>query len=374
MLFGSLLLAALVGNLLLFVPPIQSVSKCIQLKEKLEFNCPWDSKQFINSPSAASPPSSETEDDIENFAPLAIPKCFEKKAEKKSKFGPTATSSLSAQSKPSKILSFRFKDCRIKCRKGYNKTSNLRWRDRNANEFSGPGFCLISEEFEEENCFSLNETLSNQLQLSLDLSMNSLPTLNQFHSVIHSINLESELTVKNKSNNRYQRIHCAGASIDDCKIVCSIEKSTMLPSMQQIKVIDKRSHLITFWSYLCLRVILIIIIATEMSLLKAAILTMVNSNASEYGYQRVWASYAVCVIPLVSGIIMDKLISNGSSQTFSPCFYLFSGLKVIMAFVAFGLKLDLVAPSAAIFSKVRELAKRPEVSIFLFYAAFIGMC
>lgn len=69
---------------------------------------------------------------------------------------------------------------------------------------------------------------------------------------------------------------------------------------------------------------------------------------------------------------MDKLISNGSTQTFSPCFYLFSGLKIIMAFVAISLNLDLSTPSAAIFSKLGELARRPEVSIFLFYAAFIG--
>ena len=44
-----------------------------------------------------------------------------------------------------------------------------------------------------------------------------------------------------------------------------------------------------------------------------------------------------------------------------------------MAFVAIGLSLDLATPSAAIFSKLSELARRPEVSIFLFYAAFIGM-
>ena len=98
-----------------------------------------------------------------------------------------------------------------------------------------------------------------------------------------------------------------------------------------------------------------------------------NANDSEYGYQRVWASYAVCIIPMLSGVIMDRLIANGSTQTFSPCFYLFSGLKVIMAFVAIGLSLDLATPSAAIFSKLSELARRPEVSIFLFYAAFIGM-
>lgn len=57
---------------------------------------------------------------------------------------------------------------------------------------------------------------------------------------------------------------------------------------------------------------------------------MVNANGSEYGFQRVWASYAVVCIPMITGVIMDRLILNGSTQTFSPCFYLFSGLKVIM--------------------------------------------
>lgn len=320
MLFGSLLLAAIVGNLLLFVPPIQSVSKCIQSGEQLEFACPFNPNLLLTTTS----PSVETEEDTD-FAPLSIPKCFEKKQEKKNKFGSNGNSRIN-QNKPAKIFSYRFNHCKVSC-KNDEKMTNFRWKDKASNEFKGPGFCLTSEEFNDENCFGLlNDTISNQMQFSIDLSMNSQPVSNRFESTIHSINRDIELTdnlVKNKSINRYQRINCMSKGSDDCKIICSIEKATMLPNLQQIKVVDPKSHFITFWTYLVLRVFMVIIIATEMSLLKAAILTMVNANSSEYGYQRVWASYAVCIIPMITGVIMDKLISNGSTQTFSPCFYLF---------------------------------------------------
>lgn len=320
MLFGSLLLAAIVGNLLLFVPPIQSVSKCALVEEQLEFSCPFVGSSLVTTP-GTSP--LETEDEPDNYAPLRVPQCFEKKPEKKSKFG--SNSALRPnQNRPAKIMNLRFSHCRVQCRLT-DANRGLRWRDKAATEFRGPGFCLTSEEFESENCFpATNETLLKQLQFSLDLSMNSLPIANRFESSIHSINRDEQLTdglVRNRSINRYQRINCLGR--EDCKIVCPIEKATSLPNLQQIKVVDARSHFITFWTYLVLRVLMVIIIATEMSLLKAAILTMVNANDSEYGYQRVWASYAVCVIPMISGIIMDRLIANGSTQTFSPCFYLF---------------------------------------------------
>lgn len=274
MLFGSLLLAAIVGNLLLFVPPIQSISKCTQIEEQLEFACPFSPGFLLTTPGTS--PSTETEDESDNFAPLAMPKCFEKKPEKKSKFGSNSNLRL-AQNKPAKILNYRFSHCRVVCQMTEGNR-NLRWRDKSANEFSGPGFCLTSEEFESENCFpATNETMMRQLQFSIDLSMNSLPVANRFESSIHSINRDEQLTdglVRNRSISRYQRINCLAR--DDCKIICPIEKSTQLPNMQQSRVVDSRSHFITFWTYLVLRVLMVIIIATEMSLLKAAILTMVS--------------------------------------------------------------------------------------------------
>lgn len=312
MLFGSLLLAAIVGNLLLFVPPIQTVSKCTLLQEQLRLGCPTNSS--INS--------FESEDEPENFAPLNIPRCFEKKQEKKNKFG--SNSNLrNTSNRPSKILQYRLNHCMIRC-KDNEKAKQLRWNDKNQNEFRGSGFCLTSEEFNEELCFKVNNTNADKLQFSLDISMNSQPESNQFHGVITEINRENQFPdIEAKLSSRFQKLNCISAAPNDCQIQCSIEKNTMLPNMQQTRIVDAKSHFITFWTYLVLRVFMVIIIATEMSLLKAAILTMVNANGSEYGYQRAFGSYAVCIVPMITGVIMDRLILNGSTQTFSPCFYLF---------------------------------------------------
>lgn len=73
--------------------------------------------------------------------------------------------------------------------------------------------------------------------------MNSKPESNQFHSVITEINRDNQLgdnLIDNKS--RYQKLNCISSAYNDCQILCSIEKNTMLPNMQQIRILDAKSH------------------------------------------------------------------------------------------------------------------------------------
>lgn len=298
MLFGSLLLAGIVGNLLLFVPPIKNVSECAKTQETIQIRCHWNVEQLVNF-NANRSSSIESEDEADNYAPFDVPKCFEKRQEKKNKF--SSNNNLRSTPNPSKIFGYTYNHCTVKCQND-EVSRNIRWRSQQtAVEYKGPGFCLISEEFDHENCFSLagNASMKTAMRFNLALSMSGLPDnlTKQFQGAITSIDRDRYLTdnlVRDKTIFKYQRINCIGATSDDCKIVCPIEKNTVLPNMQQKKMVDAKSHFITFWTYLFLRVFMVIIIATEMSLLKAAILTMVNGNGSEYGFQRVWASYAVC--------------------------------------------------------------------------------
>lgn len=113
-------------------------------------------------------------------------------------------------------------------------------------------------------------------------------------------------------------------------------------------MIDPASRSKTFWMYMLFRISLVVVIATEMSLLKAAILTIIAKHDSEYGFQRVWASVAVSIVPPITGVIMDRLIAAGDTDAFYPCFYVYSGLKVAMAAVSLVVNLDAKAPSIEI--------------------------
>lgn len=72
----------------------------------------------------------------------------------------------------------------------------------------------------------------------------------------------------------YQKLVCKST---DCQIKCPIKELTRISASHvQKKAIDPVSRQKTFWMYLILRISLIVVIATEMSLLKAAILTIVG--------------------------------------------------------------------------------------------------
>jgi len=128
----------------------------------------------------------------------------------------------------------------------------------------------------------------------------------------------------------------------------------------------------TFWYYLILRISLIVVIATEMSLLKAAILTIIDRHDSEYGFQRLWSSIAVCIVPPITGIVMDRLKASGDPDAFYPCFYVYSGFKIFMAAVALVVDLNAKAPSLQIWKKLGQLAKNREALTLLVFVTIIG--
>lgn len=156
----------------------------------------------------------------------------------------------------------------------------------------------------------LPSTLANSAQTAAAAGPITL-----LEGVITSI--ERQSAHSNDPLRHYQTIRCNSELHEDCHISCPIHADDRLPDMQQQLVDDPISHHITFWLYLLLRIMMSIIIATEMSMLKAAILTLVEKHDSEYGFQRMWASVSVAFVPLCTGILMDRLIASGNFALFN---------------------------------------------------------
>ncbi|XP_013786945.1 uncharacterized protein LOC106470914, partial [Limulus polyphemus] len=177
-------------------------------------------------------------------------------------------------------------------------------------------------------------------------------------------------------NNTFQMVSCNSELLDknqknySCSAQCSVN-SKFVSSDRVPLVTDAKSKIVTFWFYLVLRILLIICIATEISLLKAAILTIIEEYKTEYGFQRVWVSVANCISPPVTGVVMDYL-QRGSVEDYRPCFFTYGGMKIIMAVITLFINITAKAPSMQLLSNIKRLLRNPETTVLLLYCAFIG--
>lgn len=199
--------------------------------------------------------------------------------------------------------------------------------------------------------------------------------VNKTRETCISSNITFQFRVSNESfsqeffygNDSYDMIIC---SVPDNWTSCEVKCFT---SEKNITKIDATSKMITFWAYLAIRVGLFVIIATEMSLLKAAILTILDKVDSDYGFQRLWASVAVCVVPPLTGVLMDSM-KKGDIEDYRPSFYIYGGMKVFMAVIALIVKMDVKPPTLHVWRNLGKLLKNFEVDTLLFYCTFIGSC
>lgn len=269
----SLLLSALLASSLIFVPRIQRVPECVRDHHPIEIACPTSGStgnRFLN---------------------LTFPKCL------KSDLAKSASMTRSyLTAKPLELLVLS--NCRINCE---SKSSQL---------------CLYDER-DGDYCFHLDPTKSSSpsspplgtstFTIKLSPDSDKLNNLGgrSLDALLHTVTLNSAT---------YLDLTCRSNST--CSVKCPLSEQNVIPNHRQEIVDDPVSQRITFWMYLIIRVSLIVVIATEMSLLKSAILTIVDKNDSEYGYQRLWASIANIFIPPLTGMAMDQIKKAGKFGDF----------------------------------------------------------
>ncbi|XP_076319059.1 major facilitator superfamily domain-containing protein 6-like [Tachypleus tridentatus] len=337
----SLVFCAGVSNLLLLVPAVKMIPDSTFLRFQATFACPVDGSSLLNisvPEKIYSKIISETNSTI--------------KLSSRSQNSTSEASGDEGSLDESMIL----KNCNIYCdSKGAglldvkNFTKSLK-------------LCIY--EYQDHQCreFGKNETDSITIRLgdlmnSSAVSTFSVTKIYVKNKTFHMISCDSELPSKNQNNY-------------SCRVQCSVN-SSFLYSDRVPLVPDAKSKAVTFWYYLVLRVLLIICIATEISLLKAAILTIIDEYKTEYGFQRVWVSVANCISPPITGVVMDYL-QRGSVEDYRPCFFTYGSMKILMAALTLFMNLTVKAPSMQLLSNIRRLLKNPETTILLLYCAFIG--
>ena len=340
MLSIALVICACIAYLLLYVPKINTVLECVHNGQSVRMECP-------KTGSVA---------DRDRYFELTLPNCLKPITDTKSEPGNELAigngkyrNFKPANSMPMELITFA--GCSVSCE-------------------SSPGSLCLYYESDGNYCFGLDSRSSKPFRpdsLVIKLSPNS-----ELIGNYSTPRMDATLHTVTYNGNTYLDLTCKTNGSANCYVDCPLNKPGMIPHFKQRKIPEPSSLRLTFWMYLVLRVSLIVVIATEMSLLKAAILTLVAKNNSEYGYQRLWSSMAVVFVPPLTGIVMDKLKKSGDIDAFVPCFIVYCSFKLIMAVVSFFIDLNIKPPAMELWGKLSKLLRNKEVAILLFYVTFIG--
>ncbi|XP_074599701.1 major facilitator superfamily domain-containing protein 6-like [Brevipalpus obovatus] len=333
----SLIICAIIGALIVMIPKISQLPECVLRGDELTTSCP-----SVGSLSG-------------RFLNLTLPECLKQKSLASSESSLSTGRGLEKTITTSRSLALlSLINCRVYCN---NNNSQL---------------CLYFES-DGNYCFNLEPNSSHRSGkypsfTSEPLTIALSPDSDQLF-IANQRNVEASLHTVSHNSKTYLDLTCR--SSDRCDVRCPLISQNAIPHHYQNIVPDPGSKRLTFWLYLVLRVALFVTVATEMSLVKATILTLVDKNKTEYGYQRVWASIANVFIPPLTGIAMDRAREAGSGD-FLPCFIVYCSFKLTMALVTVFIKLDIKPPATNVMSKLNQLIRSREVVIFLFYVTFIG--
>lgn len=243
----SLILCAILANFILLVPKIKIITECQDNNQFLELTCPSNDDDLIT---------------------LKVPDCFES----------TIKSVQPIKSFSSSLNLISFDDCFLECS---HSTRDI--------------YCFSDVDQRKNQCYSASDPgnikptkkRNFDIQISINADeLNGNENNGLLSSVINSIKFE---------NQTYYQLSCKPGG-NGCTVNCPVTKETKLKNHSLKLIADPASRWKTFWMYLLFRVSLYLVIATEMSLLKAAILTIVDKHDSEYGFQRLWAMISVCLV------------------------------------------------------------------------------
>lgn len=160
---------------------------------------------------------------------------------------------------------------------------------------------------------------------------------------------------------------------DICSVKCSatIPRELLCSNTKTTQVFDPMA---TFWSYLMVRVLNGLTLATSFTLFDGAAMAILKEHKGEYGLQRLYANLGAIVVTPVSGVLIDIFSDMNGTQDYRPAFYLYCGLKVLAAIIILFVNLDFRQPSSRVVKDFRSLLKQPEILTFLLVMLISGTC
>lgn len=173
-------------------------------------------------------------------------------------------------------------------------------------------------------------------------------------------------------NTTYSHLSCTNME-SQCESICSATINGSVDSCKGKIIMDENSELKTFGMYLGIRLMVTLGIGIVNGLFDAASMAVIMKYDADIGYQRLWATAAMCIFAPISGYLIDY-VSESGKRSYEPCFYMYGALYLLAAVVAFFVDLSMKLPSQNAFQNLKNLLKNSEVCLMLIHVAFLGIC
>ncbi|XP_069992367.1 major facilitator superfamily domain-containing protein 6-like [Penaeus vannamei] len=128
----------------------------------------------------------------------------------------------------------------------------------------------------------------------------------------------------------------------------------------------------TFWVYFGLRMISTFFLASAFTMLDATTLAIIKQHKADFGKQRVLATIGTGIVPLVTGIILDRHSANIGYTDYMPAFYLGSVLIVIAGLLVTRLQFTVDISNEKLLKDLKALVTKVEIDIFLVMVLVLG--
>lgn len=178
--------------------------------------------------------------------------------------------------------------------------------------------------------------------------------------------ISEKLYMISYKNTTYDALKCVS---ETCSVNCTFMTKN-LPTDENSICIDflpEESFDATFWTYLSIRLIVTLGTGLVNGLFDAASMTIIQDLKADVGFQRVWATLAMCIFAPISGYFVDYM------DNFIPCFILYGCLYITAAIISLKLDLSMKLPSDKLMKNVAKLLKNPEVILLLIQIAALGV-
>ncbi|XP_042857526.1 uncharacterized protein LOC122243853, partial [Penaeus japonicus] len=131
--------------------------------------------------------------------------------------------------------------------------------------------------------------------------------------------------------NLYSNLTCNSA----CPMTCKVFGEKTCHEM-----LAKSAPPLTFWTYFVLRLIATFFLGSSFTMMDAVTLAQINKQGGEFGKQRVMTMVGFSIIPLIAGIIIDRIGEATGIIDYMPAFYLGDALLLLSVVLVSRLPLE----------------------------------
>ena len=162
---------------------------------------------------------------------------------------------------------------------------------------------------------------------------------------------------------------CSSEALFDCFIKCESKYHQDCIAVSPPKLSR------TFWIFFVIFLFCNIFFSPVLSLVDAVAYDTLGEKRGRWGRQRMWGTVGFAIFAITSTFIMDMLSKRnpGKDINYSVSFYIFVGLCVISAVIAYFLQISESLQCRQMFQNITKLFCYPEIVVFMIIMTFFGI-